>query len=228
MLAAAFSSAELPEGSADPVELSTRVEDGTEHDDIWSEHCQEFECIRLAIFRELKDTGTRYRNRIRSRVSNLKDPKNINLRSDVLLGRITAERLAVLTAEVCSFNETRDRHSILFGFRLGNGQRRIETRTIETQRSSDQWVSIGCWWRRGNGSHPMQTVGSSWRESEKILVGFCWFRCKQNNCAYTEVQTRGADEPMTLFVFCKSCGNRWKVRERRQASIRETPRLNLV
>lgn len=39
----------------------------------------------------------------------------------------------------------------------------------------------------------------------------CICRCKQNNCAYTEAQTRSADEPMTLFVLCKNCGNRWKV-----------------
>jgi transcription elongation factor S-II len=38
------------------------------------------------------------------------------------------------------------------------------------------------------------------------------FRCKQNNCAYTEAQTRSADEPMTLFVLCKNCGYRWKVK----------------
>jgi len=36
-------------------------------------------------------------------------------------------------------------------------------------------------------------------------------RCKQSNCAYTEVQTRSADEPMTLFVLCENCGNRWKM-----------------
>jgi hypothetical protein len=54
-----------------------------------------------AIFKELKDTGIKYRNRIRSRISNLKDFKNPNLRKNVLLGIITPERLAVLTAEVC-------------------------------------------------------------------------------------------------------------------------------
>jgi len=54
-----------------------------------------------AIFKELKDTGVKYRNRIRSRISNLKDLKNPNLRINVLLGIITPERLAVLTAEVC-------------------------------------------------------------------------------------------------------------------------------
>jgi hypothetical protein len=43
----------------------------------------------------------KYRNRIRSRVANLKDAKNPNLRINVLLGIITPERLAVLTAEVC-------------------------------------------------------------------------------------------------------------------------------
>ncbi len=58
-----------------------------------------FRC--LAIFKELKDTGVKYRNRIRSRISNLKDLKNPNLRINVLLGIITPERLAVLTAEVC-------------------------------------------------------------------------------------------------------------------------------
>lgn len=26
-----------------------------------------------------------------------------------------------------------------------------------------------------------------------------------------QVQTRSADEPMTTFVFCNGCGNRWKV-----------------
>lgn len=26
-----------------------------------------------------------------------------------------------------------------------------------------------------------------------------------------QVQTRSADEPMTTFVFCNDCGNRWKV-----------------
>ena len=56
-----------------------------------------------AIYKELKDTGMKYRNRIRSRVANLKDGKNPDLRINTLLGIITPERLAVLTAEVCSF-----------------------------------------------------------------------------------------------------------------------------
>ena len=33
-------------------------------------------------------------------------------------------------------------------------------------------------------------------------------KCKKNNCTFHEMQTRSADEPMTVFVFCNECGNR--------------------
>ena len=35
-------------------------------------------------------------------------------------------------------------------------------------------------------------------------------RCKSNKCSYYQLQTRSADESMTTFVTCVSCGNRWK------------------
>jgi len=35
-------------------------------------------------------------------------------------------------------------------------------------------------------------------------------KCKGKNCAYHQVQTRSADEPMTTFVLCNGCGHRWK------------------
>ena len=37
----------------------------------------------------------------------------------------------------------------------------------------------------------------------------CW-KCKGNKCRYYQMQTRSADEPMTTFVTCLSCANRWK------------------
>ena len=37
----------------------------------------------------------------------------------------------------------------------------------------------------------------------------CW-KCKGNKCKYYQMQTRSADEPMTTFVTCLSCANRWK------------------
>ncbi len=51
-----------------------------------------------------------------------------------------------------------------------------------------------------------------WAE-EKKAQGSTIFRCakcKQNNCTYYQMQTRSADEPMTTFVTCLNCHNRWK------------------
>jgi transcription elongation factor S-II len=35
-------------------------------------------------------------------------------------------------------------------------------------------------------------------------------KCKSKKCSYYQMQTRSADEPMTTFVSCISCGSRWK------------------
>lgn len=35
-------------------------------------------------------------------------------------------------------------------------------------------------------------------------------KCKKRKTTYYSVQTRSADEPMTNFITCLSCGNRWK------------------
>lgn len=35
-------------------------------------------------------------------------------------------------------------------------------------------------------------------------------KCKQNRCSYYQLQTRSADEPMSIFVQCTNCPNRWR------------------
>jgi DNA-directed RNA polymerase subunit M/transcription elongation factor TFIIS len=35
-------------------------------------------------------------------------------------------------------------------------------------------------------------------------------KCKSKKTDYYQLQTRSADEPMTTYVTCKECGNRWK------------------
>ena len=35
-------------------------------------------------------------------------------------------------------------------------------------------------------------------------------KCKSKKCTYYQMQTRSADEPMTTFVTCIECDNRWK------------------
>lgn len=49
-------------------------------------------------------------------------------------------------------------------------------------------------------------AGEQQAETDAFQCG----RCKQRKCRYRQAQTRSADEPMTTFVTCTNCGNRWK------------------
>lgn len=79
----------MPEGCPEPEELAEELEE--------------------AIFLEFKNTDMKYKNRVRSRMANLKDPKNPSLRMNYIVGAITANRLAIMTAEVSNsvFNYSR-------------------------------------------------------------------------------------------------------------------------
>ncbi|XP_003975497.1 transcription elongation factor A protein 1 [Takifugu rubripes] len=124
------------------------------------------------IFQVFKNTDMKYKNRVRSRISNLKDVKNPNLRRTVLCGSITPERMAKMTAEEMASDELKEIRKNL---------------TKEAVRD-----------------HQMATTGGT--QTDLFTCG----KCKGKNCTYTQVQTRSADEPMTTFVFCSGCGNRWK------------------
>lgn len=43
-------------------------------------------------------------------------------------------------------------------------------------------------------------------DTEIFLCG----KCKQRKCTYYQLQTRSCDEPMTTFVTCTVCANKWK------------------
>ena len=45
---------------------------------------------------------------------------------------------------------------------------------------------------------------------EAMTDQFKCARCKSRKCTYYELQTRSADEAMTIFITCINCGNRWK------------------
>ena len=50
---------------------------------------------------------------------------------------------------------------------------------------------------------------------EAATDNFTCYKCLSNKkeatkCTYYQLQTRSADEPMTTFVTCLNCGNRWK------------------
>ncbi|NP_001081593.1 transcription elongation factor A (SII), 1 S homeolog [Xenopus laevis] len=128
--------------------------------------------IEDAVFQEFKNTEAKYKNRIRSRIANLKDAKNPNLRRNVLCGNIAPDFFARMTAEEMASDELKEMRKNL---------------TKEAIRE-----------------HQMAKTGGT--ETDLFSCG----KCKKKNCTYTQVQTRSADEPMTTFVFCNECGNRWK------------------
>jgi transcription elongation factor S-II len=45
---------------------------------------------------------------------------------------------------------------------------------------------------------------------EASTDNFTCRKCRSKECSYYQLQTRSADEPMTTFVTCIPCGNRWK------------------
>ncbi|XP_041435022.1 transcription elongation factor A protein 2-like [Xenopus laevis] len=127
------------------------------------------------VFRELQNTDMKYKNRIRSRISNLKDSKNPDLRKNVLCGIITPEQIAIMSATL-----------------------EMASNELKEMRKEITKASIQ--------EHQMGKTGGT--QSDLFTCG----KCKKKNCTYTQVQTRSADEPMTTFVVCNQCGNRWKVR----------------
>ena len=48
------------------------------------------------------------------------------------------------------------------------------------------------------------------QKKEASTDAFKCGKCKQRQCTYYQLQTRSADEPMTTFVTCVNCDNRWK------------------
>lgn len=60
------------------------------------------------IFNEFKNTEMKYKNRIRSRMLNLKDKNNPKLRENVRLGIITPDKLAVMDATEMASDELKD------------------------------------------------------------------------------------------------------------------------
>ncbi|NP_001040406.1 transcription elongation factor S-II [Bombyx mandarina] len=128
--------------------------------------------LEECIYAEFKNTDMRYKNRVRSRVANLKDPKNPTLRTNFFNGVISASRLAKMTPEEMASDE----------------MKKLREKFIKEAIDDAQLATV-------QGT-----------KTEMLKCG----KCKKKNCTYNQLQTRSSDEPMTTFVLCNECGNRWK------------------
>ncbi|KAM4029147.1 transcription elongation factor A protein 1 isoform 1-T1 [Anomaloglossus baeobatrachus] len=152
--------------------LSTALKTGDDYITIGADDEELGAQIEDAVYQEFKNTDAKYKNRVRSRIANLKDAKNPNLRRNVLCGNIAPDVFARMSAEEMASDELKEMRKNL---------------TKEAIRE-----------------HQMARTGGT--QTDLFSCG----KCKKKNCTYTQVQTRSADEPMTTFVFCNECGNRWK------------------
>lgn len=152
MLANALKVDPTPEGCPEPEELAEELEE--------------------AIYAEFRNTDMKYKNRVRSRVANLKDAKNPTLRSNFLCGAVTAQQLAKMTPEEMASDE----------------MKKIREKFVKEAINDAQLATV-------QGT-----------KTDLLKCG----KCKKRNCTYNQLQTRSSDEPMTTFVMCNECGNRWK------------------
>jgi DNA-directed RNA polymerase subunit M/transcription elongation factor TFIIS len=51
-----------------------------------------------------------------------------------------------------------------------------------------------------------QLEGNMDRATDQFTCTRCW----KKQCTYYEMQTRSADEPMTIFITCLNCGKKWR------------------
>jgi len=65
-------------------------------------------------------------------------------------------------------------------------------------------------WKELIDAKSKRDMASNSSNIEASTDTFTCRKCKQNKCTYMLAQTRSADEPMTCFVQCIVCGNRWK------------------
>jgi len=128
--------------------------------------------IEETTFQMFKETNSKYKNRIKSRVMNLRDKRNTALKAMIIEGDIAPARFANMTAEEMACDELK-----------------AERKKITAEALNEHQLA--------------QTAGTS---TGQFKCG----RCGKRNTTYNQVQTRSADEPMTTFVYCNECGNRWK------------------
>jgi transcription elongation factor S-II len=63
--------------------------------------------------------------------------------------------------------------------------------------------------RRKMHEHNLREAAAG-NKQEASTKEFLCGKCKKRECTYFQMQTRGADEPLTTFVHCVNCDNRWR------------------
>ena len=124
-----------------------------------------------------------YIAKARSLAFNLKN--NEHLRSSIVDGTLPAEAIVYLSQEELATQEQKD-------------SRAKDVADASMERRADYFKVARDKLCRDNGIDP--NAGGE----------FTCGKCKSTKTSHYQMQTRSADEPMTVFISCLKCGNRWK------------------
>jgi len=128
---------------------------------------------------------TEYASKARSLCFNIK--KNVQLACQILLGQIPVDDLVKMSSEDLASED--QRAEMAERAKKSNDAKRLD-------------------WDRANEDKINEMCGITGDLLNASL--FTCGRCKSHKTTSTQKQTRSADEPMTVFVLCLNCGNRWK------------------
>ena len=126
-----------------------------------------------------------YMDKARSLTFNLK--KNADLRQQVLLGQVSADELVKMSPDqLAPAEKAKARDKMVEDLR--------NSRRLDWEQANEKKINEQCGIKGDLLKASLFTCG----------------RCKSHKTTSTQKQTRSADEPMTVFVLCLNCGNRWK------------------
>uniref|UniRef100_A0A7S0XKL3 Transcription elongation factor n=1 Tax=Pseudo-nitzschia delicatissima TaxID=44447 RepID=A0A7S0XKL3_9STRA len=141
--------------------------------------------IEMAIQTKFMSQKQEYLGKARSLCFNLK--KNTGLAAQIILGQVPSKELVGMTSEQLISDEKR--------------------KEFEERKKSLMDANMLDWEAQNEDKiNEMCGIKGELLQASLFTCG----RCKSTKTTSTQKQTRSADEPMTVFVLCLNCNNRWK------------------
>ncbi|OTB03925.1 hypothetical protein M426DRAFT_321227 [Hypoxylon sp. CI-4A] len=90
-----------------------------------------------------------------------------------------------------------------------SGRNRLECRTCPYQHAIDTPLYSQRHYKRRE-REDMFGGAKAWENAEKMPVQCTNSACSGTEAFFMQIQIRSADEPMTMFYKCLTCGTRWR------------------
>ncbi|KAI1365275.1 hypothetical protein F5Y08DRAFT_186483 [Xylaria arbuscula] len=90
-----------------------------------------------------------------------------------------------------------------------NGRNRLECRTCPYQHAIEEPMYSRRYFKKKEREDVFGGA-EAWDNADKTTVQCPNGSCEGKEAAFYQVQIRSADEPMTSFYKCMTCGHRWR------------------